>query len=246
MTSFALIRPKVGKQGTWPQALGIFFLPIFLIFAFRWFAFEPFVIPSESMVPNLLIHDHILVKKFSYGLKWPIGDGWIVQWKQPERGDVIVFRYPENRDVFYIKRLIGLPGDKIVVQNGQISVNGRPWGLQPTEPRILDDESTFNYFTEQVQPERLDQETHVIRFFARSEHIGAEEKEFIVPEKSYFAMGDNRDQSLDSRVWGFISEDLLIGRASFIWMSCFQTLDSAPYICDPTQFRRERFFQVIK
>lgn len=246
MTNFVLIRPKIGKQGTWPQALSLFFFPIFLIFAFRWFAFEPFVIPSESMVPNLLIHDHIVVKKFSYGLKWPMGDGWMMKWKQPQRGDVIVFRFPENRDVFYIKRLIGLPGDKVVVQNGQISVNGKPWILKPAQDAGYQEDTAFAYFEEQVQPERLDKASHIVRFFAKSGHVGAEEKEFIVPEKSYFAMGDNRDQSHDSRFWGFIPEDLLVGRASFIWLSCHETLESAPFICDPTKIRGSRFLQSIQ
>ncbi len=246
MTSFAILNPKKGKQGTWPQALGLFFFPIFLIFAFRWFAFEPFVIPSESMVPNLLIHDHILVKKFSYGLKWPVGDGWLVKWKQPQRGDVIVFRFPENRDVFYIKRLIGLPGDKINVQNGQISINGEPWVLKPAQDVGFQEDSAFTYFEEQVQPERPEDGLHTVRFFSKNEHVGSEEKEFIVPEKSYFAMGDNRDQSHDSRFWGFIPEDLLVGRASFIWLSCNETLESAPFICDPTQIRGNRFLKSIQ
>ncbi len=239
-------RPKIGKQGTWPQALSLFFIPIFLIFALRWFVFEPFVIPSESMMPNLLVHDHIIVKKYSYGLKKPIGDGWLWKWKQPQRGDVIVFRFPENRDVFYIKRLIGLPGDKISVQNGQISVNGKPWALQPVEQEDFDETMTFNYFNEDVQPIRPDGAEHVIRLFSKNEHLGPEEKIFIVPEKSYFAMGDNRDQSHDSRFWGFIPEDLLVGRASLIWLSCRETLASAPFICDPMQLRVDRFFQSIR
>jgi signal peptidase I len=239
-------RAKIGRQGTWPQALALFFLPLFLIFAFRWFVYEPFVIPSESMVPNLLIHDHILVKKFSYGLKWPIGDGWLYKWREPTRGDVIVFRYPENRDVFYIKRLIGLPGDKITVQNGQISVNDKPWVIQNVMPGSYPDEDTFNYFIEEVQPERPDHKTHVVRFFSKEEHLGPEEKEFIVPAKSYFAMGDNRDQSHDSRFWGFIPEEFLVGRAHLIWLSCEETLESAPFICDPLRLRVNRFFQILE
>lgn len=243
MTRLPFVRKKIGKQGTWPQALSIFFLPIFLIFAFRWFLFEPFVIPSESMVPNLLIHDHILVKKFSYGLKWPLGDGWLTKWSEPQRGDVIVFRYPENRNVFYIKRLIGLPGDRVVVQNGQISVNDKPWALSSTQENSDPD---FSYFLEDIQPERLDGESHRVRFFSKNQHVGSEEKEFIVPEKSYFAMGDNRDQSHDSRFWGFIPEDLLVGRASLIWLSCSETLVSAPFICDPSKLRIDRLFQNIR
>ena len=233
---------KKGKQGTWPQALLTFFLPLLLIFAFRWIFYEPFVIPSESMVPTLLIHDHIIVKKFSYGLKPPWGDGWLWKYSEPERGDIVVFRYPENRDVFFIKRLIGLPGDEIVVQNGQLSVNGKIWSLTSYPEDSYSDEETFNYFTEQgdnVKP-------HTIRLFSSYSHAGPEEKKIIVPKHSYFVMGDNRDQSHDSRFWGFVSEDLLVGQASLVWLSCEETLVSAPFICDPFHLRLQRFFKTIK
>ncbi len=233
---------KKGKQATWPQALITFTLPLTLIFVLRWFVFEPFVIPSESMVPNLLIHDHILVKKFSYGLKRPVGDGWLWKYKEPQRGDVVVFRFPENRDVFFIKRLIGLPGDEVAVQNGQISVNGKPWVLSPHFADSFPDEDFFNYYSEaadKVAP-------HTVRLFASSNHSDAEEKKLIVPEKSYFVIGDNRDQSRDSRVWGFVPEDLLVGKASIIWLSCEETLVSAPFICDPLRLRSDRFFKTIQ
>ncbi|MBC7421760.1 MAG: signal peptidase I [Bdellovibrio sp.] len=239
-------RQKIGLQATWPQALSLFYLPIFFIFAVRWFLFEPFVIPSESMVPNLLIHDHIIVKKFSYGLKPPIGDGWLFKFREPERGDIIVFRYPENRDVFFIKRLIGLPGDKITVQNGQISVNGIPWAIEPAVDESFQDLEEFNYYTEYINPPRKDKKNHTIRLFSNADHIDTLEKEFIVPEHSYFGMGDNRDESHDSRFWGYIPEEYLVGKASLIWMSCSETLASAPFICDPLRLRAERFFKTIE
>lgn len=238
------LQKKVGKQGTWPQAIATFILPIFLIFAFRWFLYEPFVIPSESMVPNLLIHDHILVKKYSYGFKPPMGDGWLFKYAEPKRGDIVVFRFPENRDVFFIKRLIGLPGDKITVQNGQISINDKPWVLNPLPSDIYDDEDEFNYYFEDTGSGEGN--PHVIRLFKKNEHLGPEEKILTVPEKSYFVMGDNRDQSHDSRFWGFVSEDLLVGKADVIWLSCSETLASAPFICDPLRLRAERFFKTIK
>lgn len=236
-----LIKQKIGKQGTWPQALLTFFLPLVLVFLFRWFLFEPFVIPSESMVPNLLIHDHIVVKKFSYGFKPPVGDGWLWKFKEPQRGDVVVFRFPENRDVFFIKRLIGLPGDQITVQNGQVAVNGIPWSLSPLEAGTQADEDVFNYYTETSDNE----ESHIIRLFTKYDHLLPEEKKYTVPEHSYFVMGDNRDQSHDSRFWGFMNEDLLVGQASLIWMSCEETLISAPFICDPLRLRSRRFFKTI-
>jgi signal peptidase I len=236
-----LLQKKIGRQGTWPQAIGTFLLPLFLIFAFRWFVYEPFVIPSESMVPNLLIHDHILVNKFLYGLKPPTGDGWLFRFQEPKRGDVVVFRFPENRDVFFIKRLIGLPGDEITVQNGQIAINGKPWVLIP-EPIGSHEEDGFSYFSEKTN----ENSSHMIRLSDKFEHLGPEERKIIVPNNSYFVMGDNRDQSQDSRFWGFVPEDLLVGKAHIIWLSCSETLASAPFICDPLRLRGERFFKTIE
>lgn len=246
-------RKKNGKQGTWLSALSLFFVPLFLIFSFRWFIYEPFVIPSESMVPNLLIHDHIVVKKFSYGFKWPIGDGWIYKWNQPQRGDIIVFRYPENRDIFYIKRLIGLPGDLVKVQAGQISINGEPWGLQKIDPQDyqIENDIAFDYFLESpISSQNSDKQkisaiSHIVRLYSKEDHLLPESKEFRVPENSYFAMGDNRDQSHDSRFWGFIPDDFLVGRASLIWLSCEETLITAPFICDPLKLRSNRLFKLI-
>lgn len=235
------LQKKIGLQGTWPQAFITFLTPLFLIFAFRWFVYEPFVIPSESMVPNLLIHDHILVKKFSYGLKPPMGDGWLFKFAEPKRGDVVVFRFPENRDVFFIKRLIGLPGDKINVQAGQISINGQPWILDPQPMDQHIEEDLYSYYTEKTN----DQSAHTIRLFRAEDHLAPEEKMIVVPPHSYFVMGDNRDQSHDSRFWGFVPEDLLVGKAHLIWLSCEQTLASAPFICDPFHLRPERFFKTI-
>ncbi len=174
-----------------------------------------------------------------------MGDGWLMKWRDPQRGDIIVFRYPENRDVFYIKRLIGLPGDKIQVQNGQISINDQAWVIKPIESGLNQEEDIYTYFKEQVKPDRPDQKEHTIRLFSHDEHLGSDQKEFIVPAHSYFAMGDNRDQSHDSRFWGFIPEDYLVGQARLIWLSCTETLESAPFICDPLHLRVERFFKVI-
>ncbi|OFZ30364.1 MAG: signal peptidase I [Bdellovibrionales bacterium RIFCSPHIGHO2_01_FULL_40_29] len=237
-----LLRKKIGKQGTWPKALLTFLTPLFLIFLFRWVLFEPFVIPSESMVPNLLVHDHIVVKKYSYGIKPPWGDGWIWRYREPQRGDVVVFRFPENRDVFFIKRLIGLPGDELIIQNGQIAVNNKPWSLAPLSENSYSDETIFNYYSESSE----DVTSHTIRLFKTYEHLGSEEKKITVPQNSYFVMGDNRDQSQDSRFWGFVPAELLVGQASRVWMSCEETLASAPFICDPFRLRSDRFFKTIK
>jgi signal peptidase I len=98
-------------KGTWNQAILTFLFPILLVLGVRWALFEPFVIPSGSMIPNLLIHDHILVKKFAFGIHVPFSDKWLVQWTKPSRGEIVVFKYPENPEVYYIKRLIGLPSE---------------------------------------------------------------------------------------------------------------------------------------
>lgn len=233
---------KIGKQGTWPSALMLFFAPIFLIFILRWIIVEPFVIPSESMMPNLMIHDHILVAKYSYGIKAPIGDGWLYKFKEPKRGDIVVFRYPENRDVFFIKRLIGLPGDKISVQNGQIILNEKPWVIQSIAKDIYKDEENFSYFIEKIPD---DDREHLIKLFSNQDHVDPMEKTIVVPAGSYFVMGDNRDQSHDSRFWGVVGEKYLVGRATYIWLSCDDTIPSAPMICDPLKLRFDRIFKKV-
>lgn len=229
---------KKNLKGTWPQAIGTFLLPVLIVFCIRWILVEPFVIPSGSMIPNLLVHDHILVKKYSLGLKLPFSDYWLLRWRNPQRGEVLVFRYPKNPDVFYIKRLIGLPGDVVVVRgSGQITVNGQEWILHEEPPRNHDN---FNYYSEDNGQQR-----HVVRFYG-SPLESDENKEYRVPEGEYFFMGDNRDQSSDGRVFGYVPEKYLIGPASVIWLSCESTLTSVSYICDPRQIRWKRLFNPVQ
>lgn len=237
---------KIGKQGTWGAAFYLFFAPLLLIFSIRWILVEPFVIPSESMMPNLMVHDHILVSKFEYGLKAPFGDRWLLRYKSPKRGDIVVFRYPENRDVFFIKRLIGLPGDKVSVQNGQITINNKPWTIGGIGKNSFEDDENYNYFIETIADLPDDEGAeHLIRLFADQEHVDPVEKNFVVPENSYFVMGDNRDQSHDSRFWGFVPAKYLVGRALYIWLSCEETIPTAPMICDPLKLRGWRLFKKI-
>jgi len=230
---------KKSLKGTWPQAIGTFLLPLLVVFGIRWSIIEPFVIPSGSMIPNLLIHDHILVKKFSLGLKVPFSDFWLARWRNPQRGEVLVFRHPENRDVFYIKRLIGVPGDTVVVQgSGKITVNGEEWVLTP---QAKYDDDGFQFFTESIKG----QQNHIVRFFG-SPTASNESQEYKVPQGEYFFMGDNREQSSDGRVWGFVPEKYLVGPASVIWLSCANTLTSVSYICDPRQIRWQRIFNTVQ
>ena len=223
-------------KGTWPQALASFLLPLGLFFTIRFFVFEPFVIPSSSMVPNLLIHDHILVNKLQLGLRNPLDLGFLWKWSKPERGDIIVFRYPKNPQVFFVKRLMGLPGDKIQVQQGAVYVNGTAltYEAAPTPPTA--DDSSFEYFYETTTNGRK----YLIRYLDRD---SSQYSETEVPQGTYFVMGDNRDQSSDSRVWGFVDAEQVIGRPLFIWLSCAETLPSNPMLCDPGGITWSRIFK---
>lgn len=243
----SLIKPKKGRQGRWPNALALFFVPLILFFSFRWLVLETFVIPSESMVPNLLIHDHILVQKYIYGIKPMMGDGWLLNWAEPKRGDVVVFRYPENRDVFFIKRLVGLPGDKIEVSGMNVKVNGELLDLKTVNKP--ESEITFRVAFQlpaEYYRETLDNTTYFVRFEGEAAtEAEMQSKTFVVAKDSYFVMGDNRYNSQDSRFWGNLPKDLLVGRARYIWFSCEKMLEAAPYICDPLSLRLERLFKTI-
>ncbi|MBC7457361.1 MAG: signal peptidase I [Bdellovibrionaceae bacterium] len=228
------MKKKIGLQGRWPKTLVVFFFPLMVFFLFRGFVYEPFVIPSESMMPNLLIHDHIIVNKYTYGLRSLFTDGWLIKFKSPERSDVVVFRYPKNHNVFFIKRLIGLPGDEISVQGMSLKVNGQLYPLDPTVD--------VGVFSESNGVKNYD-----VAYYSEGDvDLKPEEKIFKVPPKSYFVMGDNRYNSHDSRFWGFVPENLLIGKASRVWLSCEEMLESAPFICNPQTIRGNRFFKKIE
>lgn len=233
-------RPPKNMKGTWPQAIGSFLLPIVLILGIRWALIEPYVIPSGSMIPNLLVHDHIFVDKFSYGLRWPFSDRWLVRWGAPKRGDIIVFRYPENPEVFYVKRLIGLPGDHLRIFHNRIEVNGVDLAEQDRE--VFEDEDGA-YLANEVQSGRR----YVVRW--RTDPAEPSEdalQELTIPEGQYFFSGDNRDESSDSRSWGGVPESHLIGQAWLIWLSCEEMLSSSKFVCDPATMRWDRVFKDLR
>lgn len=231
------IEPR-SLKGTWNQAILTFLFPILLVMGVRWALLEPFVIPSGSMIPTLLIHDHILVQKFAYGLHVPFTNLWLWQWSTPERGQIVVFKYPENPDVFYIKRLVGLPGDVVEVQSGRISVNGERLPLTPL-PEVPGSESGFSYYQE-----KSGSSVYTVRFL--SDEKSGESQQFTVPQGNYFFMGDNRDQSSDSRFWGFVKNDYVVGKAWRIWLSCESTLPTMTFVCDPSQIRFQRIFRSLQ
>jgi signal peptidase I len=212
----------------WYVDLSKSFFPVILaVLILRSFIVEPFRIPSESMVPTLLKGDFILVSKFAYGLRLPVLNTKIIGNGHPQRGDVVVFRYPPDPSVAYIKRIVGLPGDRLSYRGKQLFVNGQPapLTLMPNDPLMPD----YQQFEESLGETRHRIQTlgdgrwSLAGFWSglqpRREPNGAVGWDYQVPPGHYFGMGDNRDNSSDSRVWGPLPEENLIGKAFFIWMN---------------------------
>ena len=192
------------------------FFPIFLfVLVLRSFIAEPFRIPSASMMPTLLIGDFILVNKYDYGIRLPVLNTKIIDNKTPARGDIAVFRYPEDPSIPYIKRVIGLPGDNIAYYDKVLYINGKPMKQEIMgtynaigSGKIMDGASLRSEDLETLKHEIL---VDLERY--------SREVEGIVPQGHYFVLGDNRDNSKDSRYWGFVPDENLIGRAFMIWMN---------------------------
>lgn len=205
-----------GKTPTEPAIVEFsrFLFPVVLIvFLLRGFIAEPFRIPSGSMLPTLEIGDFILVSKFNYGIRLPVLNKKIIETGNPQRGDVVVFRYPENPAIDYIKRVIGVPGDEIGYYNKVLYINGKIAEQQPKGDYIFD----YHKFKRSV--ESLPGNDVVKHDIIVSELQPASDFVLRVPENSYFVLGDNRDNSRDSRYWGFVPDKNLVGRAFFVWMS---------------------------
>ena len=188
-----------------------FFPVLLIVFLLRGFIVEPFRIPSGSMLPSLYIGDFILVNKFSYGVRLPVLNIKILDIDDPKRGDVMVFRYPRDPSIDYIKRVIGLPGDHIAYYNKVLYVNGKPIKREFSGQYEGPGQSHANEYLEQLG----EKEHPLLLMPARPSNL---EGEWIVPEGMYYVMGDNRDSSSDSRVWGPVPERNLVGKAFMIWM----------------------------
>ncbi len=208
--------------GLFPVIMAVFFL--------RSFLFEPFKIPSGSMIPTLLVGDLILVNKFHYGVRLPVINKKITEGTAPARGDVMVFRYPPKPSLDYIKRVVGIPGDEVAYLNKRLSINGKV--IETVALPEFFDQDTMRYF-KQYQ-ESLGEKKHgILNDDDRPAFVpGADDFAFKencrysvegvvckVPEGHYFMMGDNRDNSLDSRFWGFVPDKNIVGRAFFVWMN---------------------------
>ncbi len=223
-------RTRLIMQPWWLDWTAGLFPVIAVVFLLRSFLFEPFKIPSGSMIPTLLVGDLILVNKFTYGVRLPVINTRLTEGNKPQRGDVMVFRYPPKPSLDYIKRVVGVPGDEVAYLNKTLTINGKPVP-KATLPEFFD-EDVMRYFkqyeeTFDARRFRLLNDDDRPAFVAGAEDFpfkrncrySVEGVVCKVPEGHYFMMGDNRDNSLDSRYWGFVPDRNIVGKAFFIWMN---------------------------
>ncbi|HGJ5890250.1 MAG TPA: signal peptidase I [Arsenophonus apicola] len=243
---------------SWVDTCSSIFPILAIVLVIRSFIYEPFQIPSGSMMPTLLVGDFILVEKFAYGLKDPVTQTTLLETGKPKRGDIAVFKYPKDPSVDFVKRVIGLPGDKIVYDPEQKELRIYPncsssncaralpiiysslkeseWALFFNMDSMVESQKggyqiplgepvPTNALRQAERIEKLDDVSHEILVIpqvytqSRYQQPGLPDNEWIVPPKHYFMMGDNRDNSADSRMWGFVPEENLVGRAVIIWFS---------------------------
>jgi signal peptidase I len=225
-------RDPKSAEPWWVEYPKSFFPVILVVFLLRSFLVEPFKIPSGSMIPTLLVGDFILVNKYTYGLRLPIINYKILDINQPKRGEVMVFRYPENPSLDYIKRVVGLPGDKIAYRNKRLWINGNAIktisdgeydylesGLNFVEAKIFIENLGGHLHPILIQSAVPSVQTAGVRQFPFRENCVYNEEGFscTVPAGNYFMMGDNRDSSSDSRYWGFVPQQNIVGKAFMIW-----------------------------
>ena len=221
---------RILRQPWWLDWTAGLFPVLFVVFVLRSFLFEPFKIPSGSMIPTLMVGDLILVNKFHYGVRLPVINTRVTEGNPVQRGDVIVFRYPPQPSMDYIKRVVGLPGDKVEYVNKRLRINGQD--IPTTEQEDFFDADSMRYFKQfeeqlGVRPHRLLNTPGAPAFVQGAAEFAGREGclysvegvRCTVPQGQYFVLGDNRDNSLDSRYWGFVPDENVVGKAFFVWMN---------------------------
>ncbi len=223
-------RAREAKQPWWVEYSISFFPVILIVFLLRSFLVEPFKIPSSSMVPTLLVGDFILVNKFTYGIRLPVANKKLIALNNPGRGDVMVFRFPDDPSLDYIKRVVGVPGDRVEYRNKRLTINGTPVPTRQTDDYLSRERMQFSRrYVETLNGVEheilLDEDAPASMMPARSFpfsgncNYNSSGLACTVPAGHYFVMGDNRDNSSDSRVWGFVPDENIVGRAFFIWLN---------------------------
>ena len=227
-----------------------FWTVVFLILTARWTGWDHFVVPSSSMVPTFLVYDHIVVKKYPYGLRVPFTKKWLNQKRLPHRGEVVVFRSVQG-SYFMLKRVIGLPGDHLKITEGEIWINGEKQNrillneqamanhYPISSFEVKDDIESYHFFLETLG-------TKQFRILQKKGEAWSQPYDEQIPEGHLFVMGDNRDNSQDSRYWGFLPVENLMGEAVGIWLSCDKVLFGIPILCYPWTLRWKRLFSSLK